>query len=78
MSTTGKVTVTATFGEVVCTPVPYHAFRVGPFSMTVECEAGGEQKALERAMTVLRAQAREEYKADKEFWHREWRVGERG
>lgn len=74
-------TVTVTIGEVVCTPVPYHAFRVGPFAMTLDLEGLSLERAeaaIRKMREMLVRQQREEYQAAKEFFHREWRVGERG
>lgn len=73
-----KATITVTHGEVVCTPVPYHSFRVGPFSLTVEVDkdrgidAKDIEQLVERTRTVLREQARKEYAEAKAFWLREW------
>ena len=72
-----KTTMTATFGEVVSTQVPFHSFRIGPYSLTVECEESEARAVLDHAMDVLRRQAMADYKVAREFWHNELRV-ERG
>jgi len=70
--------VTATWGEVTTCPIPYHSFRVGPFTVEVEVRQGeAEEQALERAQRAADAHGRRAYLAARDFWWREWRVAEK-
>jgi hypothetical protein len=67
--------VTATIGEVVVTPVPYHSFRVGPYSATVTVKEGESlATAFERAQGAAKKIAVETYREALAFWSKEWRV----
>ena len=77
-----RASITVTHGEVVCTPIPYHTFRVGPFSITIELDEDSLvpdsiKRTIERARAVLHEQARKEYAEAKKFWFDEWKVGGR-
>lgn len=74
MGESGRSTVTVTVGEVAVSPVQYHTFRVGPFSLTLECRAGeSEAEALERGQKILEKHAREAYVRARAFWANEWK-----
>lgn len=75
MTTQDRGSVTVTWGEAVCSPLQYHSYRVGPFSVTVSVEDGETvEQALERAQRAVNAHAARMVKAAREFWEREWNV----
>ena len=70
-----RESVTATVGEIVATPIPYHSFRVGPYSATVFVREGEPlEAALRRAEAAALKVARAAYAEAWEFWSRTWRV----
>ena len=67
--------VTATVGEIVATPMPYHSFRVGPYSVTTYVREGEtSEAALRRAEAACLKVARAAYAEAWSFWSKTWKV----